>query len=310
MVDLFRKELNRYFLGKREITDNVISCFLAGGHVLLEDVPGVGKTTLARAFAGLSGLSFGRIQFTPDTLPGDVTGMNVYDMKKGEFLFRPGAVMKNVVLADELNRATPKTQSALLEAMEESHITVDGVIYPLPKPFMVIATQNPISFVGTYPLPEAQLDRFMMRLSIGYPSEEEELRIAKEYLNGMKTEDIKPVPDIGDTEALKKAVEEVYVSDAVLSYGRAVIAATRNEDIFSLGASPRAMLHLIRVSRARAFLQGRSFVKPDDIKETAVPVLAHRLIPARGMRLEKKSNGDILSSLLLKIPVPAGDYDG
>ncbi len=303
-IEELRNQLNQYFVGKQETTDNVICGFLAGGHILLEDVPGVGKTTLARCFALSLGLTFGRIQFTPDTMPGDVTGLSVYDMKKGEFTYRPGAVMKNIILADELNRTSPKTQSALLEAMAESTVTVDGEIYPLPDPFMVIAAQNPMSFTGTYPLPEAQLDRFMMKISLGYPDEAEELRMARERLEGRTIDDVKSVLGPDDIADLKKKVKEVHVSDSVLNYIRKIVSLTRTEGCFTLGASPRALLHLTMASQARAFIEGRDFVKPDDVKAMAIPVLSHRMILTTEMRLEKKESSALLKALILKVPVP------
>ena len=303
-TDLLRKQLNEYFVGKEEVVDDLICCFLANGHILMEDVPGVGKTTLARCFASSLGLSFGRISFTPDTMPGDVTGMSVYDMKRGEFSYRAGAVMKNIVLADELNRTSPKTQSALLEAMAESQVTVDDKIYPLPDPFMVIATQNPMTFTGTYPLPEASLDRFMMRISIGYPDEEEELRMLRDHIDGKNIDDIRPVLDKDDVMGLREEVKKVFISDAILSYIRKIIASTRNENGFILGASPRALIHLTEASRAKAFLCGRDFVKPDDVKAVALSVLSHRMILSTQMRLEKKESSVLLRSLILKIPVP------
>ncbi len=303
-LTVFRTQMNEYFVGKSEIVENVLCCFLASGHVLLEDVPGVGKTTLARVFAKSLGLSFGRIQFTPDTMPGDVTGLTVYDMKKGEFSYRAGAVMKNIVLADELNRTSPKTQSALLETMAEAQVTVDGTVYPLPQPFMVIATQNPVSFMGTYPLPEAQLDRFMMRLSIGYPAKEEELRLARERMSGKNMEDAKAVLTAEDIEAFRKQVDEVHISDAMLSYVHEIIDATRNDGSFLLGASPRAMLHLLQAAKAKAFLDGRDYIKPDDVKNVAIPVLAHRLILTTEMRMQKKESADVLKALVLKVKIP------
>ena len=303
-LQAFREQMNEYFVGKSEIVDLVLCCFLAGGHVLLEDVPGVGKTTLARTFAKSLGLSFGRIQFTPDTMPGDVTGMSIYDLKKGEFTYRPGGIMQNIVLADELNRTSPKTQSALLEAMAESQVTVDGKIYPIPQPFMVIATQNPVSFMGTYPLPEAQLDRFMMRLSIGYPSEEEELRLARNNMTGKRLEEAKAVLSAEDITEFRKKVEAVHISDAMYSYVQQIIAATRTDGCFSLGASPRAMLHLLQVARAKAFLDGREYIKPDDVKQMAGPVLSHRLVMTTEMRLQKKESADLLKALILKVKIP------
>lgn len=296
--------MNEYFAGKQDIVENVLCCFLAGGHVLLEDVPGVGKTTLARTFAKSMGLSFGRIQFTPDTMPGDVTGLSVYNMKTGEFDYRPGAVMKNIILADELNRTSPKTQAALLESMAEAQVTVDGVIYPLPRPFMVIATQNPISFTGTFPLPEAQLDRFMMRLSIGYPSVDEELRMARWHMEGKSENDAGAVLEMEDVMQLKKEVEAVHVSDALSGYAQEIVSSTRKDGSFALGGSPRALLHLLQASRAKAYLDGRDFVKPDDVKKTAINVLSHRLMLTTEMRLQKKDASSLLEALIVKARIP------
>ncbi len=300
----FREQMNSCFVGKSDIVEDVLCCFLAGGHILLEDVPGVGKTTLARSFAASLGLSFGRIQFTPDTMPGDVTGLSVYNMKSGEFEHRDGAVMKNIVLADELNRTSPKTQSALLEAMAEAQVTVDGKIYPLPQPFMVIATQNPISFTGTYPLPEAQLDRFMMRLTIGYPSAEEEMRMTRAHAEGKAAEKLAAVLNESDVLRLKKAVTEVFISEGMYSYMQQIVAATRTDGAFALGASPRALIHLMLASRAKAFLAGRDYVKPDDVKQTALCVLPHRLALTTEARLEKKEAKAILNALILKVKIP------
>ncbi|MBQ8956503.1 MAG: MoxR family ATPase [Lachnospiraceae bacterium] len=304
LLDRFREQISRYFAGKKEITENFLCCFLASGHVLLEDVPGVGKTTLARTFAGSLGMSFGRIQFTPDTMPSDVTGLSIYDMKAGEFSYKPGAIMKNIILADELNRTSPKTQAALLEAMAESQVTIDGNIYPLPQPFMVIATQNPISFTGTFPLPEAQLDRFMMRLSIGYPSADEELRLAKSHMEGIQNEKIEAVLNASDMLNLKEAVNKVHISDGVLAYVHQITEATRTDNGFALGASPRAMLQLLQASRARAFLNGYDYVKPDDVKKLAAPVLSHRLVLTTEMKLQKKDASDLLEAIVLKTRLP------
>ena len=300
----FRDQMNSRFVGKKEVVENLLCCFLAGGHILLEDVPGVGKTTLARTFAGSLGLSFGRIQFTPDTMPSDVTGMTVYDMKSGEFHYRPGAVLKNIVLADELNRTSPKTQSALLEAMAEGQVSVDGEIHALPQPFMVVATQNPLSFTGTYPLPEAQLDRFMMRLTIGYPDADEEIRMAKAHLNGTDSDEIRAILSAEDVRQLRKEAARVTMSEAMLTYSQQIIAASRSGQEFLLGASPRAMVHLTLAARSRAYLCGRDFVKPDDLKHCAVPVLSHRLLLSTEMKLQKKDTAELLRAMLTKIKVP------
>ena len=303
-INEFRKQMNSLFLGKEEIVDNVLCAFLAGGHVLLEDVPGVGKTTLAGCFAHTMGLEFGRVQFTPDTMPGDVTGLTVYNMKSGEFDYREGAIMKNIVLADELNRTPPKTQSALLEAMAEGMVTVDGIRHPLPDPFMVIATQNPVSFAGTYPLPEAQLDRFMMRLSIGYPSEEAELEMLRAKMEDDAADKPAAIMDKKDIAGLKEKAGKVHISDGLLSYMQNIVRSSRNGGDFVLGLSPRALIHLMQASRAKAYLSGRDFVKPDDVKQIALPVLSHRLVLTTEARLKKKDAAQLLNELLLKVKIP------
>ena len=298
------EQMNRCFVGKHEVCENVLVCFLAGGHLLLEDVPGVGKTTLAKTFARSLGLTFGRIQFTPDTMPQDITGSMIYNMKTGEFAFRPGAVMKNIILADELNRTSPKTQSALLEAMAEECVTVEDTTHALPQPFMVIATQNPTSFTGTFPLPEAQLDRFFMRLSIGYPEASEELRMARANMEGKTVDQVQAVIDPDDVMKLKAEAQKTHISDSLLSYIQRIIDATRHDPGFSLGASPRAVLHLIRCVQARAYIEGRDFAKPDDVKSVASPVLSHRLVVSTEMRLNKKDAAGLLEALILSVPVP------
>ncbi len=304
MIEALKKQIQEYFVGKEEVAGNVLTCLLAGGHVLLEDVPGVGKTTLARTLAKSLECDFGRIQFTPDTLPGDVTGNSVYNPKTGEFTYREGAVMHQIVLADEINRTSPKTQASLLEAMSEGQVTVDGKTYPLPDPFMVIATQNPVEFLGTYPLPEAQMDRFMMKLSIGYPEAEEELRLARNFLAGKTVEEIKGVCTADDVRRMKKDVLKVSLSDGVIKYVRDVISLTRQEKSFVLGASPRAMLSLIRASQARAYLAGREYVKPDDVKAVAIPVLHHRLNLTPEAKIRKEVTDRLLKELILKAKVP------
>ena len=300
-----RDQMNEYFVGKSALIDNVLVCFLSGGHLLLEDVPGVGKTTLAKTFARSLGLSFGRIQFTPDTMPQDVTGSMIYDMKSGEFVFRPGAVMKNIILADELNRTSPKTQSALLEAMAEECVTVDDTTHRLPQPFMVIATQNPASFTGTFPLPEAQLDRFFMRLSIGYPEPEEELRMARMHMDGKAPEDAQAILTADEVSALKEEVAKVHISDALLAYIQKITDGTRKDPGFSLGASPRSLLHLIRCTQAKAYIDGRDYAKPDDVRSVASAVLAHRLVLTTDMRLQNKDASQVLETMILKTPLPA-----
>ncbi len=299
-----RDNINGVFVGKEGTVEKLLICLFAGGHVLLEDVPGVGKTTLAGALARSVGCSFGRIQFTPDTLPGDVSGVSVYNKKTGEFEYRPGAVMNQILLADEINRTAPKTQASLLEAMAEGQVTVDGEMHRLPDPFMVVATQNPIEFLGTYPLPEAQLDRFMMRLSIGYPEREQEIEMAARFLEGRTPDRLEPVCTAGDVLEIMERVRAVTVREAVLGYLEDVVRLTREEPRFVLGASPRALLALLRASQGRAFLQGRDFVKPDDVKAVAMEVLLHRLALSPEARMQKADAAGILKALILKARVP------
>ena len=301
---LFRERMNACFIGKSEVTDRILCCFLAGGHVLLEDVPGVGKTTLASMFASLSGLSFGRIQFTPDTMPTDVTGLFVYDHRTGRFTYREGGIMKHIVLADELNRTAPKTQAALLEAMAEGKVSVDTEVFALPQPFMVIATQNPLGFTGTYPLPEAQLDRFMMRLSIGYPAGEAELEIARKHMNGSLEMQPDPVLSADELMALRDEVKKVTCKDTVLSYIRQIVEETRKDPDLALGVSTRGMIQLTLASRARAFLNGRDYVTPDDVKDLVLPVFSHRVALTTEGKLQQKDVGSLLRSIVLKVKVP------
>ncbi|MBQ6660715.1 MAG: MoxR family ATPase [Lachnospiraceae bacterium] len=304
MIQSLRDRINKVFVGKKDVVDNVLICLLAGGHVLLEDVPGVGKTTLARTLAQAVRCSFGRIQFTPDTLPSDVTGMTVYNQKTGSFEYREGTVMNQILLADEINRTSPKTQAALLEAMAESQVTVDGVRYPLPAPFLVIATQNPIEFVGTYPLPEAQLDRFMMRLSIGYPDREAELTMTRNFLQNASEESVEGVCSAEDIERMKQEVADVHVSEGILGYLQEIIALTRTEGKLALGASPRALLALTRASQAHAYLAGRGFVKPDDVRDVAVPVLHHRVVLTPEARIAKEQADDVLAVIIRQARIP------
>lgn len=304
MIHKIENEINKVFVGKEEVVRKLLTCMLAGGHVLLEDVPGVGKTTLAAALAGSMSCSFGRIQFTPDTLPGDIVGMSVYNMKSGEFEHRDGVVMHQILLADEINRTSPKTQASLLEAMAEGQVTVDGEKYMLPQPFMVIATQNPVEFLGTYPLPEAQMDRFMMRFSIGYPEREQELKMATQFLDGKTPDTIAQVCDAEDVLRMKREVKAIGINDMVLGYIEDLIAATREDDRFMLGASPRAMLALVRASQAHAYIEGRDYVKPDDVKEVAEAVLLHRLVLTSEAKIRKDDASKILRSILTKTKIP------
>ncbi|MCR4648925.1 MAG: MoxR family ATPase [Lachnospiraceae bacterium] len=304
MTDKLKRLINSNFIGHEDVTENVIICLLAGGHVLLEDVPGVGKTTLAKTLSKAVDLDFGRIQFTPDTLPSDVLGVSVLNMKTGDFEYREGAVMHQLLLADEINRTSPKTQSSLLEAMAEGFVTIDGERKKLPEPFMVIATQNPIEFLGTYPLPEAQMDRFMMKLSIGYPEQDNEIKMTKNFLSGETFEKIESIIDTAKLLEMKKEVENIKVVDDVLRYANDIVSATRNEPSFVMGASSRAMLHLVRAAQAKAYVSGRDFVKPDDIKAVAVNTLHHRLMLTYEAKIAKEDVDKVLKNLIIKAKVP------
>jgi MoxR-like ATPase len=274
------------------------------GHVLIEDVPGVGKTILARSLARSTGCSFRRIQFTPDLLPTDVTGVSIYNQKQGDFEFRPGPIMAEVVLADEINRATPKTQSALLEAMEEHQVTVDGVTHSLPQPFIVLATQNPIEYEGTFPLPEAELDRFFLRVHLGYPSQQDEVQILAAQQFAHPIESLEQVTRPGEILAMQRAVREVYVDQLIQQYIAAAVDATRHHESVYLGASPRGSLALQRASQARALLEGRDFVTPDDVKALAYPTLGHRLIISPSARVKDVSPERIIDGCLQRVQVP------
>lgn len=303
-ITKLKDNINAFFIGKEEVVENLLVCLLAGGHVLLEDVPGVGKTTLAALLARSIACSFGRIQFTPDTLPGDISGVSVYNMKTGEFEYREGAAMHQILLADEINRTSPKTQASLLEAMAEEQVTVDGTVHPLPKPFMVIATQNPVEFLGTYPLPEAQMDRFMMRLSIGYPEREREIELAAQVLSGKAPEHAGAVCTAEDILHMKETMMHITVGRPILSYIEDMIEMSRQEERFVLGASTRAMLALVRASQGKAFMKGRDFVKPDDVKDVAMHVLLHRLALSSDARIRKEDAAGILKSIIVKTKIP------
>ena len=303
-VECLRENMNQVFVGKEDIVDDVLICLITGGHVLLEDVPGVGKTTLALTLAKSIRSSFGRIQFTPDTLPSDVTGVCVYRMKEERFDFQPGPVMNQILLGDEINRTSPKTQSCLLEAMAEGQITVDGKVYKLPQPFMVIATQNPMEYMGTYPLLEAQMDRFMMRLSLGYPERERELQMAELFLAGKTPDKTMPICEAEDILAVKADVEKVTVKENILEYIEDIIVGTREDSRYAVGASPRAFLALLRASQGRAYLQGRDYVKPDDVKKVVRQVLTHRLTLSSDARIQREDAKNVLEQILAKTKVP------
>lgn len=296
--------INKILVGKRETVSFAVMAFLAGGHLLLEDVPGVGKTTLANALAVSSGCDFSRIQFTPDTLPGDVTGTTIYDMKSGEFRFVRGAVMSNIVLADEINRTSPKTQASLLEAMEERQVTADGKTYRLEEPFMVIATQNPSDFLGTYNLPEAQLDRFLMRISIGYPNFDDEKLMAENFLGGITRETLKPVASKEDILRMQTETAAVKIAPDVSSYIINIVSATRENEKLRLGASPRATLAMIRASQASAYISGRDYVIPDDVQRVVYSVLCHRVTLSSEAKMEKSDAHSVIERIVKKIGVP------
>ena len=290
--------------GKAEAVRLALTVLLAEGHVLIEDVPGVGKTMLAKALARSTDCSVRRIQFTPDLLPSDITGVSAYNQERREFEFKPGPVFANIVVGDEINRASPKTQSALLECMEERQVTVDGTTYPLAPPFMVIATQNPIEMEGTYPLPEAQRDRFTARISMGYPSAESELAMLDAHGSSSPLEALEPVARAEDMRELIAAVRKVHVADALKQYVIKLVTATRSTPELRLGASPRATLHLLRASRARAALDGRDFVIPDDVQALALPVLAHRLLPSAEALVARPLPEQVLAAIVGQVPLP------
>ncbi len=296
--------VSKVIIGKRPVIEKALAAVIAQGHLLIEDVPGVGKTMLAKSISVSIGCSFKRIQFTPDLLPSDIVGVSIYNQSTGEFQFRPGPVMAQVVLVDEINRATPKTQSALLEAMEELQVSVDGVTRPLDKPFVVMATQNPIEYEGTFPLPEAQLDRFLMRISLGYPSFEEELAVIEGQELAHPIEDLGAVASAGDVIKLQEAARNIYVDAAVREYIVGLIEATRNHEDVSLGASPRASLGMFRAVRAMVILRDRDYVIPDDVKDLAYAVLAHRLILSSSARMRGLQTRQVVEGLLESVAVP------
>ena len=302
--DAIQSNVERVIQGKPQEVRLALVGLVAEGHLLIEDVPGVGKTMLAKAMARSIDCSFRRIQFTPDLLPTDVTGVNVFSQERGDFEFKPGAIFANIVLGDEINRASPKTQSALLESMEERQVTVDGVSYQLGVPFMVIATQNPIEHEGTYPLPEAQLDRFMMRLALGYPGAEEAVDILSTHGTASTLEGIGAVTDAAGVGRLIEAARQVYVADALRRYIVEIAEATRRHPDVYLGASPRATIMLLRAARALAAAEGRDYVIPEDLKALAVPVLAHRLIVSADAAMSGRDTGSVLVQVLDEVPVP------
>ncbi|MBI2165622.1 MAG: MoxR family ATPase [Chloroflexi bacterium] len=302
--------VNKVIVGKDQAVQQAVIALLSRGHILIEDVPGVGKTMLAKSMARSTRCTFKRIQFTPDLLPSDITGVSIFNQKVGEFEFRPGPVVAQVVLADEINRATPKTQSALLEAMEERQVTVDGVTRPLPRPFIVMATQNPIEYEGTFPLPEAQLDRFMLRITLGYPSLADEMTIMERQQLAHPIDSLEPAVTPEELIQAQEEVKQVYVDSLVKQYIVALVEATRKHSDVALGASPRASLALFRTSQALALLRGRDYILPDDVKEMAEAVIAHRLIVGPAARMRGNDGRRITGSILETVPVPGARAKG
>jgi len=303
-TDRIIENVQRVLIGKRETIELLLTAVLCEGHALLEDVPGTGKTTLARALSASLGCSFRRIQFTPDLLPTDVTGLNWFNQKKQEFEFRPGPVMSQIVLADEINRATPRTQSALLEAMQERQVTIDGVTHPLPRPFLVLATQNPVELEGTFPLPEAQVDRFLVHVQIGYPSIEEENAMLERFRSDDPMQTLQPVVSHQELQKLQEERKSIRVETSIRDYIVRISDATRANVDISLGASPRATLALYQASQAWAAMQGRDYVLPDDVKKMAPHVFSHRLIVAPHAQLRGRNVQELISDIVGSVPVP------
>jgi len=299
-----KDNIARVIIGKDDVVELLLIALFCEGHVLLEDVPGIGKTTLAKSLARSLGCSFQRIQFTPDLLPSDITGVNVYNQKTSEFEYRPGPIVAQVVLADEINRAGPRTQSALLEAMEERQVTVDGVTRLLPRPFLVLATQNPIELEGTFPLPEAQIDRFFIRLAVGYPEEHEERAVLRRFREDNPLAGLAPVVSSDQVQEIQRAVRQVFVHPAVEEYIVRLTRATRQHSAIQLGASPRGSLALYHATQTRAAIQGRAFVLPDDVKYLMQPILGHRIITTSQARVRGRAVADVLHEISTQVPVP------
>lgn len=305
VVQHIRSNIRTVIIGKDDTVDLLMISLLCSGHVLIEDMPGMGKTTLVSALAASLGCSFRRIQFTPDVLPSDITGFSMFNMKTGEQELHKGTIFNQIVLADEINRTSPKTQSALLEVMQENQVTIDGQTYPAPAPFMVLATQNPVEMTGTYPLPEAQMDRFLMRISMGYPSHREEMQILSRHTRENQAVKLCPVASADDVLRMQKEVEEITCSDPVLEYIVSLAEATRSFEEIEMGVSPRGSIALMEAAKGCAFLNGRKYVLPDDIQKMAIPVWAHRLVLKSRAGLRRKTPEEIIRAIIRTIPVPA-----
>ncbi|NLM10416.1 MAG: MoxR family ATPase [Clostridiaceae bacterium] len=298
------ENIGKVMVGQSGAAKLMVVCLAAGGHVLIEDVPGIGKTTIANALARSIGVSFNRIQFTPDILPSDITGFSMYNPKTGEFEYKQGSIMSNIILADEINRTSPKTQASMLEVMEEKHVTVDGVTYNVPEPFMVIATQNPIEYMGTYPLPEAQLDRFLMKITMGYPDKEDEVNILFRFRKTNPLDKLSPVADGKQISELRRQVRDIHVEREIGDYIVEIVQSTRRQEHVLLGCSPRASVYLMRAAQALALYMGRDYVVPDDVKDLVIPVLAHRMILKQEAKIRKITAESVLSGLIKNIRVP------
>ncbi len=304
---LISDNIKNVIVGKLDVSDMILTALIAGGHVLLEDVPGTGKTMIAKSFAKSIDAAFSRIQFTPDLLPSDITGINYYNQKMGDFTFRKGPIFSNIVLADEINRATPRTQSALLECMEERQVTVDGESYPLNMPFIVIATQNPIETAGTYQLPEAQLDRFLLKISMGYPNKQEELAILNRFKGSNPFDTLKNVCDGQDIQKMCAEAKNVFVHESIMNYIIDIVVKTREHENIAIGVSPRGTLNMVNAVRAYAYIKGRQYVTPEDVKKLAVSVFAHRLVLKHGMT-RQDNRQTIIKDILDTVVVPTEDW--
>jgi MoxR-like ATPase len=301
-------EVEKAIVGKREALELILLALLSDGHVLLEDYPGLAKTLIARSFAEATSLRFARIQFTPDLMPGDVTGSQIFDQRTADFVFRPGPIFANLLLSDEINRAPPKTQAALLEAMQERQVTIENTTHRLEPPFLVLATQNPIEYEGTYPLPEAQLDRFLVRISIGYPSRDAEIEMLDRRLErGVDDVELQPVVDAATLVGMQRALEEVHVSPAIEGYVVDIVTATRESQRLAVGASPRGSIALVKLARAKAALSGRDFVTPEDVKAVAVPALGHRLMVRPELWVQRLRGEDVVADVLETVPTPSAE---